>query len=135
MEDDHTIKLGMEKHSNKAFFGVYDGHNGDLCAHWSAANLWQFIDNLDEHTDSAIQTACLEADKAFLTSDPDSYVSLLSLFWFAFSPIFGGPKIEKFPQKLEKLHAPLSKEKKILLFCAWLWISLYRDKAYGDLLN
>jgi len=75
MEDDHTIKTNMDKHGKKAFFGVYDGHNGDICAHWSAANLWQYIDRLEEHTDAAIQNACLEADKAFLTSDPDSYVA------------------------------------------------------------
>jgi serine/threonine protein phosphatase PrpC len=76
MEDDHTIQMSMNKHTNKAFFGVYDGHNGDVCAHWSAKNLWQYIDKLEDHSDEAIKRACLAADKDFLTSDPESYVSV-----------------------------------------------------------
>lgn len=74
MEDDHTIKMAMQKHSSKAFFGVFDGHNGDICAHWSAKNLWPYFDNLPEHTEEAMKQACLAADKEFLSTDADSYV-------------------------------------------------------------
>lgn len=76
MEDAHTINLAMTKHGKKAFFGVYDGHNGDICAHWSAEHVWQYVDKLDEFNTETLKTACLEADKEFLTNDPDSYVSV-----------------------------------------------------------
>lgn len=75
MEDAHTINLSMTKHGKKGFFGVYDGHNGDICAHWSAENVWQYVDKLDEFNTETLKTACLEADKEFLEKDPDSYVS------------------------------------------------------------
>jgi serine/threonine protein phosphatase PrpC len=74
MEDAHTIQMAMTKHQNHGFFGVYDGHNGDVCAHWSAKNLWNFIDGVEEFAEPAIQKACLEADKEFLTNDPESFV-------------------------------------------------------------
>lgn len=77
MEDAHTIKMSMEKHPQKAFFGVYDGHNGDVCAHWSAENLWKYVDNLDDHTDQSVVSACLAADKEFLTTDPETYVVIV----------------------------------------------------------
>lgn len=72
MEDDHTIQLSLTKRANQAFFGVYDGHNGEICAHWSAQNLWKYIDNLEDQNEQAIQEACLAADKDFLTNDPNS---------------------------------------------------------------
>lgn len=74
MEDAHTINLAMTKHNKKGFFGVYDGHNGDICAHWSAEHVWQYVDKLDEFTAATLKQACLEADKEFLEKDPDSYV-------------------------------------------------------------
>lgn len=76
MEDAHTINLAMTKHGKKAFFGVYDGHNGDICAHWSAEHVWQYVDKLEEFNTTTLKTACLEADKEFLDNDPDSYVSV-----------------------------------------------------------
>lgn len=74
MEDAHTINMAMSKHTSKAFFGVFDGHNGDVCAHWSAEHLWPYVDELEELSDEAIQKACLAADDNFLKNDPDSYV-------------------------------------------------------------
>lgn len=81
MVDAHTINLAMTKHTKKGFFGVYDGHNGDICAHWSAENVWQYIDKLDEFNTATLKQACLEADKEFLTNDPDSYVSPFPAFY------------------------------------------------------
>lgn len=72
MEDAHTIQMAMTKHESHGFFGVYDGHNGDVCAHWSAANLWKYIDGVEDLSEGGIQKACLEADKEFLTNDPES---------------------------------------------------------------
>ena len=74
MEDAHTIQMAMTKHESHGFFGVYDGHNGDVCAHWSAANLWKYIDGVEDLSEGGIQKACLEADKEFLTNDPESFV-------------------------------------------------------------
>ena len=62
MEDDHSI--GLE--GRKAFVGVFDGHNGDRCARWTAANMARSLARVGEFSDDEIKSACLRLDRDYL---------------------------------------------------------------------
>lgn len=66
MEDDHM--LSTNANGNTAYFGVFDGHNGDGCSTWLANNLPQKLRALpDEGLDrGGMENFCEAADSEFL---------------------------------------------------------------------
>jgi len=73
MEDAHTIELELEKHKNFAFFGIFDGHSGSLCANFIAEKLYKNIDSLPSFDDVSIAKKCLETDETFLKHEDYIY--------------------------------------------------------------
>jgi len=73
MEDDHTVELSLPKHPDYAFFGIFDGHSGSLCAHYMAQKLFKNVDNIENFTDDALAKVCLSTDEQFLTSEDFLY--------------------------------------------------------------
>lgn len=71
MEDAHTIVLKMNKHSDTAFFGIFDGHSGSLCSNYMADRLFDDVDQLpDLFDEKEVARVCMACDQSFL----DSYV-------------------------------------------------------------
>jgi len=62
MEDDYSIEL----EGRKAFVGVFDGHNGDRCAKWTAANMARSLTRLGEFSDEEVKNTCLRLDRDYL---------------------------------------------------------------------
>jgi len=70
MEDAHTVMLNLPKHTNTAFFGIFDGHSGDLCSHYLASNLYKEVDELtDVFVEAQVAQVCLNVDQSFLDSE------------------------------------------------------------------
>lgn len=75
MEDSDTaiLDLGTIKADSplagKAFFAVYDGHNGPRAADWCSKNVHQFILSYGSMAEQPLKKALLDADQAFLNSD------------------------------------------------------------------
>jgi len=70
MEDSHSVLLNLPKHKDYAFFGIFDGHSGSLCANHIADNLAVAIDNCCEgdffdHQDVIAKT-CIAVDEKFM---------------------------------------------------------------------
>jgi len=70
MEDAHSVILSLPKHSEYAFFGIFDGHSGSLCANHIAENLAVALDNgvegdFFEHQDVIAKT-CISVDEKFM---------------------------------------------------------------------
>jgi serine/threonine protein phosphatase PrpC len=74
MEDDHTVKLSLSRHPDFAFFGIFDGHSGSVCARFMADILYKNLDNLDDICDNnALAKICLQTDDDFLKSEDYTY--------------------------------------------------------------
>jgi len=76
MEDAHTIELSLPHHPGWAFFGIYDGHSGALCANYMAERLAKNIDSIDDKNFedlSLLADKCLQTDEEFLTADQYLY--------------------------------------------------------------
>ncbi|GKV14609.1 hypothetical protein SLEP1_g25452 [Rubroshorea leprosula] len=75
MEDTHKILSCLQDNSNKAFFGVYDGHGGRKAADYVAENLHDNIFELmknctrNEEKVEAIKAGYLKTDEEFLKQD------------------------------------------------------------------
>lgn len=64
MEDAHRIVLSFESHPDVSFFGVYDGHAGDLVAKHLAKKLHQHIEKCGPNfDDDSLQKAVVEFDQ------------------------------------------------------------------------
>jgi protein phosphatase len=82
MEDAHCVELTMPKHQDYAFFGIFDGHSGSLCANYMAENLFKNIDAVEDFSDlEALAKTCIKTDDQFL----NAYVSCPNTF---FPPYF-----------------------------------------------
>jgi len=69
MEDDHNVCLELSgRHSDVAFFGVYDGHAGAEVAHHLARELPTHIGNLPDLEDNTLKQAVLDFDEKVGTS-------------------------------------------------------------------
>jgi len=85
MEDAHTVILSLPKHSDTAFFGIFDGHSGALCSHFVANRLYKDVDDLPDLFDEPqLAKVCLAVDQAFLDSeeykhDEDGSAGIFSL--------------------------------------------------------
>lgn len=51
MEDAHSHVLPLREHENLSFFGVFDGHGGDLAAKFAAKHVLTYIRNSDAFDD------------------------------------------------------------------------------------
>jgi len=69
MEDAHTIQLSMEKHTETAFFGIFDGHSGSSCSKFVSEILHKNIDNITQFTETDISNVVMDTDQQFLDSD------------------------------------------------------------------
>jgi len=59
----------MEKHSESAFFGIFDGHSGSACSKFVAEFLPKNLDKLDQFTENDISTVVMQTDQEFLDSE------------------------------------------------------------------
>ncbi|OMO60249.1 phosphatase 2C (PP2C)-like protein [Corchorus capsularis] len=72
MEDTHKIVSCLHGNSNKAFFGVYDGHGGKKAAEFVAENLhnniFEMLKNCkgNEEKEEAVKAGYLKTDEEFL---------------------------------------------------------------------
>jgi len=74
MEDAHCIELSLPKHSDVAFFGIFDGHSGSLCATYMAEHLFKNIDAVENLTDlDALASTCIRTDEQFLSAEQYIY--------------------------------------------------------------
>jgi protein phosphatase len=74
MEDAHCVELTLPKHQDYAFFGIFDGHSGSLCANFMAETLYKNIDSVEDFSDlEALGKTCILTDEQFLSA----YVFLL----------------------------------------------------------
>jgi len=74
MEDAHCIELTLPKHSDFGFFGIFDGHSGNLCANYMSENLYKNIDSVEDFTDlDALAKTCIKADEHFLNMEQYIY--------------------------------------------------------------
>lgn len=48
MEDAHCAVLALPRHTDRAVFGVFDGHNGTVASTWMAEQLPLRIDALED---------------------------------------------------------------------------------------
>ncbi|XWS34711.1 hypothetical protein CRYUN_Cryun21dG0061200 [Craigia yunnanensis] len=75
MEDAHKIVSCLHGNSNKAFFGVYDGHGGKKAAEFVAENLHNNIFEMlkkskgNEGKEEAVKAGYLKTDEEFLKQD------------------------------------------------------------------
>ncbi|EOY00658.1 Phosphatase 2C family protein, putative [Theobroma cacao] len=75
MEDTHKIVSCSHGNSNKAFFGVYDGHGGKKAAEFVAENLhnniFKMLKNCEgnEEKEEAVKAGYLKTDEEFLKQD------------------------------------------------------------------
>ncbi|GLT86533.1 hypothetical protein SLE2022_378300 [Rubroshorea leprosula] len=75
MEDTHKIVSCSQGNSNKAFFGVYDGHGGRKAVDFVAENLHNNIFELlkncagNEEKEEAVKAGYLKTDEEFLKQD------------------------------------------------------------------
>jgi protein phosphatase len=67
MEDDHSIKLNLDKHPNCGFFGIFDGHCGKLASKFCGELMHKYIDEVNEimNTDE-ITKQIIKLDSDFL---------------------------------------------------------------------
>lgn len=74
MEDAHCVELTLSKHPNYAFFGIFDGHSGSLCATYMAEHLYKNIDSVEDFSDQeALAKTCIKTDEQFLTAEQFMY--------------------------------------------------------------
>ena len=74
MEDAHCIELSLPKHSDQAFFGIFDGHSGSLCATYMAEHLYKNIDSVEDFSDlDALAKTCIRTDEQFLSAEQYIY--------------------------------------------------------------
>jgi len=74
MEDAHCIELSLPKHSDQAFFGIFDGHSGSLCATYMAEHLYKNIDSVEDFSDlDALAKTCIKTDEQFLSAEQFIY--------------------------------------------------------------
>jgi serine/threonine protein phosphatase PrpC len=67
MEDAHTILLTLPNHEGVGFFGVYDGHCGNVASTYCDQNMWRYIDQLANFQDQhSIVQKVIECDQYFL---------------------------------------------------------------------
>jgi len=68
MEDMHSIHLSLgEKHPEKSFFAVFDGHGGDKASIFMSQKLWQAVSKLDDPMNKDQLIKCLQdLDAEFL---------------------------------------------------------------------
>jgi len=71
MEDSHTVILSMQKHVDCAFFGVFDGHNGQKASKWCADHIAVGIDELTEFTTENIQKKMIQLDQLYFETTQD----------------------------------------------------------------
>jgi serine/threonine protein phosphatase PrpC len=70
MEDAHTVCLSLPKHTDAAYFGIFDGHSGSLCSIYIAEKLVQAIDDLPSIFDQEeLARVCMECDQSFLDAE------------------------------------------------------------------
>jgi serine/threonine protein phosphatase PrpC len=70
MEDAHCIELSLPKHSDQAFFGIFDGHSGSLCATYMAEHLYKNIDSVEDFSDlDSLAKTCIKTDEQFLSAE------------------------------------------------------------------
>ncbi|XP_022775606.1 probable protein phosphatase 2C 14 [Durio zibethinus] len=75
MEDTHKIVSCLHGNSNKAFFGVYDGHGGKKAAEFVAENLhnniFEMLKNCEgnKEKEEAVKAGYLKTDEEFLKQD------------------------------------------------------------------
>jgi len=69
MEDAHSIILSLENHKDTGFFGVFDGHCGNLASKFCSENMCKYIDSIDDFSDQKISDKIFELDKAFMESN------------------------------------------------------------------
>lgn len=73
MEDAHSHVLPMREHEELSFFGVFDGHGGDLAAKFAAKHVLTYIrnseafDDLKDSTDPDILARAMMEGKRFKT--------------------------------------------------------------------
>jgi len=70
MEDTHTLQLSLgDKHPEKSFFAVFDGHGGDKASIFMAEKLWQAVAKLEDPTNKETLIKCIQnLDQEFLRS-------------------------------------------------------------------
>jgi len=74
MEDAHCVELSLPKHQDYAFFGIFDGHSGSLCANYMAENLHKNIDSVEDFSDlEALGKTCIKTDEQFLSAEQFLY--------------------------------------------------------------
>jgi len=74
MEDAHAIQLSLPKHSDHAFFGIFDGHSGSLCATYMSEHLYKNIDAVEDFSDhEALGKTCIKTDEQFLSAEQYLY--------------------------------------------------------------
>lgn len=74
MEDAHCVELTLPKHQDYAFFGIFDGHSGSLCANYMAENLYKNIDSVEDFSDlEALAKTCIKTDEQFLNAEQYQY--------------------------------------------------------------
>jgi len=69
MEDAHSIILNLENHKESSFFGVFDGHCGNLASKFCSENMYKYVDSVDDFSDQKISDKIFELDKAFMDSN------------------------------------------------------------------
>jgi len=74
MEDAHCVELALPKHQDYAFFGIFDGHSGSLCANFMAENLYKNLDSVEDFSDlEALGKTCIKTDEQFLSAEQYLY--------------------------------------------------------------
>jgi len=70
MEDAHSIHLGMDKHNNTGFFGIFDGHSGSACSKYVSDKLPASVDDLADLTDlDSLARIVMQTDQDFLDAE------------------------------------------------------------------
>jgi len=66
----HSIILSLDNHKDTGFFGVFDGHCGNLASKYCSENMYKCIDSLDDlHTEQKLSEKIFELDKNFMESN------------------------------------------------------------------
>jgi protein phosphatase len=69
MEDEQVICLSMDNHPLKGFFGVFDGHCGNLASKFCKLNFMKVLDGIEDHSNLDVLVAkMILLDKKFLES-------------------------------------------------------------------
>jgi len=67
MEDDHSIKLNLNKHSKCGFFGIFDGHCGKLASKYCGELMHKYIEEVSEITNTEeITKQIIKLDSDFM---------------------------------------------------------------------